>query len=96
MSNKATSTLVAENTWTDAVNARAARLVTVSVTDGTATLCTVQRMGADDNWADIETLTSPFEKEYRNGAPRQMRVGVATGDYTDSVTVSIEVGNRAG
>jgi hypothetical protein len=93
MAHLAIAAIVAQNTYTDWIEARGSKLVDVSISGGTTSTVTIQRSYDGSTALDVEEHTTDAERVLQSGAFKYFRVGVKTGDYVDGATLRIEAGN---
>ena len=83
--------IAAENTFTDALQIDVGERFTVSVSGTFSATITLQRRFDGTNWRDVETYTVETEKDGLAAEGQEIRLGIATGDFT-SGTATCRIG----
>ena len=85
MSTLASKSILAQNTFTDAVQITG--WFNVSISGTFSATVTVQRSPDNINWYDVNTFTAPFEGVGMDPEVMWYRVGVKTGAFTSGSVV---------
>ena len=82
------ATLIAENTFTDAliVSGKTQRL-SVSVSGISGDTVTLQRRLDDSNWRDVKDYTSDADETYLTDEQGDIRIGIKSSNYSTGTVV---------
>ncbi|KKK79611.1 hypothetical protein LCGC14_2831750 [marine sediment metagenome] len=87
MAKKVTTSITAQNTFTDSLFLLPNVRVSVSISGTFNATVTIQRRLDGTNWRDVESWTGEIETDYISGYQQDVRIGVKTGDFTSGTAV---------
>ena len=77
------ASIAAQNTWTDPISLQKDESASVSISGSfSGTTVTLQRRMDGTNWRDVMTFTAAVEASVDADERQDVRLGVATGNYS--------------